>query len=134
METHRTRNYIRTDCPICGCKNTRTVWQDEDGYAYHECDICEGCENGEDLANKLQIREYVKELMRDGLVRQKELIETVAEALYINSNFISMGNAKRVAEWMIPPIWEGCWKDVNQETEENRQELKEYVEAMGGEY
>lgn len=134
MQTHRTMNYIRTDCPICGCKNTRYVWQDEDGNSYYECDVCEGCENGEDLGNKLQIREYLKELMRDGIVCQKELIEIVAETLYIESNFISEANAKRVANMIVPSVWEECWKEIDLETEENRQEFKEYVDAMRGEY
>lgn len=134
METHRTTNYIRTDCPICGCKNTRCVWQDEDGYGYYECDICEGCENGEDLANKLQVRGYVKELMRDGLVRQKELIETVAETLYISSHFISMGNAKRVASWIIPPIWQECWDEVNTEIKQQQADFIEYVNSWESVY
>lgn len=134
MSTHRTMNYIRTDCPICGCKNTRCVWQDEDGQSYYECDICEDCENGEDLANKLQIREYVKELMRNGITKESELIEVVAETLYAESRFISMGNARRVARWMIPKILERCLQELAEEDEEAREEFKAYAEAIRGNY
>ncbi len=125
------RNYFRTDCPVCGCKDARRNWNDEYGYDYHECDICVGCDDLNDLANKLKAFDFLKEAYLDGITKESELKEIFADELFGTVPWV---DAERLANQIVELLYDEVAMEAEAENENAAEFSSEYLDALGGRY
>lgn len=125
-------NY-KTDCPICGCHGVRWNSKDEFGYEYSECAICEGCENIHDLAFKLGLPAYLKELYLDGVRKERELIEILVDKLAENK-MIPTGDLERLAQDVVDVVYDEVKVEAETELQEGLEDWREMMDAAAGRY
>lgn len=125
------RNYWRTDCPVCGCLDARRNWNDEYGYDYHECDVCNGCDDLKDLAHKFKSFEFLKELYHDGITKESEMKEVYADELF---GKLTSADAERLASQIVDLLYDEVVLEAQTEDEEVTEWCEEYYDAMMGRY
>lgn len=125
------RNYYRSDCPVCGCLDTRRNWNDEYGYDYHDCDICGDSKSLTDIAKKFKSLDFLTELYLDGLTKESELKEVYADELFGKLTWVDAG---RLAGKLVDLLYDEVAARANEENERAADWSSEYLNALSGEY
>lgn len=127
------KNYYRSDCMVCGCHGACWNYQDEYGYEHSECEVCEGCENIHDLAVRLGIPAYLKELYLDGIRKERELVEVLADKLASNKK-IPIVDLERLAIEMVDELYDEVKVEAETELQEGLENWREMMDAAAGRY